>query len=268
MSPVPPGATGTEETGTATGADGRPVPLAGEFTTLGPHEQVRGVLNIGPGRTVGIAAPIEIQFSGPVPDRAAVERKLSVTTSVPVEGAWGWLPDENGGSRVHWRPREYWPSGTAVTVRADLYGHLYGHHYGDGRYGTTDLDSTFTIGRAQVVKADVTSHRMPVLVDGEQVADYPAGYGLADDPHRVTRSGTHVVSEKFTEKRMVKAQGEANVTHGCINLAPADAGAYFHSALYGDPVEVTGSSIRLAERDGDIWDWTLSWEQWRQLSAL
>ena len=24
----------------------------------------------------------------------------------------------------------------------------------------------------------------------------------------------------------------------------------------------------LAARDGDIWDWTLSWEQWKKLSAL
>ncbi|MHA6792413.1 L,D-transpeptidase [Pseudonocardia bannensis] len=280
--------------GSATGADGRAVPLEGSFTTLTPQERMRGILNIGPGATVGIAAPVQIQFTGHVADRAAVERKLSVTTSVPVEGAWGWLPDENGGSRVHWRPREYWPSGTTVTVRAPL----YGHDYGDGRYGATDLNSTFTIGRAQVVTADVATHRMIVTVDGEQVADYPASYGLESDPGRVTRSGIHVVTEKFTEKRMVSerygydavqdwavrisnngefvhastdtlgAQGKENVTHGCINLAPADAEAYYHTALYGDPVEVRGSSVQLAERDGDFWDWTLSWEQWKRLSAL
>jgi hypothetical protein len=26
--------------------------------------------------------------------------------------------------------------------------------------------------------------------------------------------------------------------------------------------------VPLAARDGDIWDWTLSWEQWKKLSAL
>ncbi|MCX6462121.1 MAG: L,D-transpeptidase, partial [Pseudonocardiales bacterium] len=64
------------------------------------------------------------------------------------------------------------------------------------------------------------------------------------------------------------AQGSSNVTHGCINLSTADARAYFDTALYGDPVEVTGSDVPLAERDGDVWDWTLSWEQWQALSAL
>ncbi|MDN5855235.1 MAG: Ig-like domain-containing protein, partial [Actinomycetia bacterium] len=137
--------------GTATGADGATVPVDGSFRTVAPADVVRGVLNIGDDRTVGIAAPIEIQFHGHVEDRAAAERALSVTTSVPVEGSWGWLPDENGGSRVHWRPAEYWPSGTTVTVEANLFGVAYG----GGAYGRADVTSTFTIGRAQIVRADV-----------------------------------------------------------------------------------------------------------------
>ena len=280
--------------GSATGADGAVVPVAGSFTTVAPADVVRGVLNIGDDRTVGVAAPIQIQFDAHVDDRAAVERALSVETSVPVEGAWGWLPDENGGSRVHWRPREYWPAGTRVTVTADL----FGVPYGDGAYGKADVTSTFTIGRSQIVRADVTSHRMVVLRDGVQVADYPASYGLTGDPERTTRSGVHVVTELHPEKRMTSdrygydlvvdwavrisnngefvhanpasaaAQGSSNVTHGCINLSTADARAYFETAMYGDPVEVTGSGVPLAARDGDVWDWTLSWDEWQGLSAL
>lgn len=280
--------------GTARGAAGTATPLAGSFTTVTPAKLVRGVLNIGDGRVVGIAAPIEIQFDAHISDRAAVERALSVRTSVPVEGSWGWLPDENGGSRVHWRPREYWPPGTEVTVTADL----YGVHYGNGYYGRADLSSTFRIGRAQIVKADVNSHRMIVIRDGVVVANYPASYGLSSDPDRTTRSGIHVVTEKHAVKRMVSRQfgydvlsrwavrisnngefihanpsttaqqGSANVTHGCINLSPENARAYYETALYGDPVEVTGSAVRLSARDGDIWDWTLSWEEWQRLSVL
>ncbi|WP_338051903.1 L,D-transpeptidase [Pseudonocardia acidicola] len=280
--------------GAATGSDGRQVPVEGSFSTVNPAKQVRGVLNIGDGKVVGIAAPIEIQFDSHVADRKAVERALSVTTSVPVEGAWGWLPDENGGSRVHWRPEEYWPANTKVTVAAKLYGVAYG----DGQYGAADVTSTFTIGRAQIVKADVKSFQMVVIRDGKQVASYPASYGLASDPNRNTRSGIHVVSEKFTDKRMVSQQygydsvekwavrisnngefihanpvtdaeqGSANVTHGCVNLSIDNAKAYYDTALYGDPVEVTGTPIRLSARDGDIWDWTLSWQQWKGLSAL
>lgn len=281
-------------TGTAVGEDGVAVPLQGGFHTVAPAKTVRGVINIGDGRTVGIAAPIEIQFNAHVEDRAAVERALTVTTSVPVEGAWGWLPDENGGSRVHWRPKEYWPAYTKVHVGAAL----YGVPYGEGKYGAADVTSDFEIGRAQVVKADAQSFRMVVERDGKQVADYPASYGLASDPDRNTRSGVHVVTEKFTDKRMTSAQygydvmekwavrmsnngefihanpasagaqGSSNVTHGCVNLSIENAKAYYDTALYGDPVEVTNTPVQLSARDGDVWDWTLSWAQWQELSAL
>jgi lipoprotein-anchoring transpeptidase ErfK/SrfK len=280
--------------GTATGADGAPVPLTGSFRTVEPEEVVRGQLNIGDDRTVGVAAPIRIQFNDHVEDRAAVERALSVETSVPVEGSWGWLPDENGGSRVDYRPKEYWPANTDVTVTADLYGVAYG----DGRYGAADVSSTFEIGREQIVKADAKSHRMLVVRDGQQVADYPASYGLDSDPDRNTRSGIHVVTEKFTDKRMTSerygydlvekwavrisnngefvhanpasaaAQGSSNVSHGCINLSTEDARAYYDTAIFGDPVEVSGTGVQLGPRDGDISDWTYSWEDWKALSAL
>jgi lipoprotein-anchoring transpeptidase ErfK/SrfK len=280
--------------GTATGENGTSTPLDAGFDTVKPARQLRGVLNIGDGKTVGVAAPLEIQFDGHVDDRAAVEKALSVQTSKPVEGAWGWLPDENGGSRIHYRTKAYWPANTQVTVKAAL----FGVDYGGGAFGRSDLTSTFTIGRAQVVKADANSHRLIVLRDGKQVADYPASYGLGSDPERNTRSGIHVVNEKFTDKRMVSqqydydlvekwavrmsnngefihanpattgVQGSSNVTHGCINLSLDNAKAYYDTAIYGDPVEVTGTPVKLASRDGDIWDWTLSWDQWKGLSAL
>jgi lipoprotein-anchoring transpeptidase ErfK/SrfK len=280
--------------GTATGENGNSTPLEGGFDTVDPAHQLRGVLNIGDGKTVGVAAPIEIQFDGHVDDRAAVEKALSVQTSTPVEGAWGWLPDENGGSRIHYRTKQYWPANTKVTVKAAL----FGVDYGGGSYGRADVSSSFTIGRAQIVKADANSHRLIVMRDGKQVADYAASYGLGSDPERNTRSGVHVVNEKFTDKRMVSqqydydlvekwavrmsnngefihanpattgVQGSSNVTHGCINLSIDNAKAYYDTAIYGDPVEVTGTPVKLASRDGDIWDWTLSWDQWKGLSAL
>jgi lipoprotein-anchoring transpeptidase ErfK/SrfK len=280
--------------GSARGRDRAVVPVHGSFTTVEPSQIVRGTINIGDDRTVGIAAPIRIQFNAHVDDRAAVERALSVTTSAPVEGAWGWLPDEGGGSRVDWRPKEYWPSGTKVTVHADL----FGVPYGGGAYGAQDISSSFEIGRAQIVKADASSHRMIVTRNGKKVADFAASYGLDSDPNRNTRSGIHVVSEKFTDKRMVSvqygydvmekwavrisnngefihanpasaaAQGESNVSHGCVNLSLEDAKQFYDSALYGDPVEVTGTGVELSSRDGDIWDWTLSWDEWKNLSAL
>lgn len=280
--------------GSATGRDGQKVPVQGSFTTLKPAKTVRGTINIGDGRTVGVAAPIRIQFNDHVEDRAAVERALSVETSVPVEGSWGWLPDEGGGSRVDWRPREYWPAHTKVRSPQTC----SACRNGGGDYGASDISSSFEIGRSQVVKADARSHRVVVIRDGQQVFDFPASFGLDSDPRRNTRTGVHVVTEKFPERRMVSetfdydvnmkwavrisnngeflhaqpatvgVQGSANVSHGCLNLSPENAKAYYDSAIYGDPVEVTGTQVALSARDGDIWDWTLSWNEWKGLSAL
>ncbi|WP_280358150.1 L,D-transpeptidase [Nocardia otitidiscaviarum] len=280
--------------GTATGTDGKPVPIDAKFTTLQPQSTVSATINIGDGQQVGIAAPIIVQFSKHVENKAAVERAMTVSTDPGVEGSWAWLPDDNGGSRAHWRPREYWTPGTTV----DLQAKLYGIDMGDGAYGAADMSSNFSIGRAQIVKADAPSHRMRVVRDGQVVFDFPVSYGEGNEDRNVTRSGIHVVTEKYEDFMMsnppyyenvrerwavrisnngefihanpesLSAQGNTNVTNGCINLSPADAQAYFPTALYGDPVEVTGTRIQLSAADGDIYDWTIDWSTWKSMSAL
>lgn len=280
--------------GTAVGTDHLPVPVTGSFSTVAPVRQVRGTLNIGDDDTVGIAAPIILQFDHHVSDKAAVERALQVQTSVPTEGAWAWLPDD-GGSRVHYRPRNYWQPGTTVTVVAKLYGLAYG----DGSYGKEDLSTHFTIGRSQIVKANVTTHRMIVVRDGVQVMNFPASYGLGSDPNRNTTNGIHVVMDKAQTVLMSNpsygymnvrehwavrisnngefihanpettgVQGSSNVTHGCVNLSTSNARQYFSTAIYGDPVEVTHSPYPMTAADGDIYDWTVPWDDWKAKSAL
>lgn len=283
-------------TGTASGPGGT-VPVAGGFTTVDPKRLVKATMNIANGATVGIAAPIDIRFDRRIAeaDRPAAERALRVSTSVPVEGSWAWLPDVGRGSRVHWRPATYWPSGTKVTVAA----RVFGVDLGQGGYGAADLNRSFTIGRAQIVKADITSHRVVVVRDGQVVSDLAASYGMENDRRRVTRSGVHIVMGKSRTVLMTNpafdyqdvpmhwavrisdngefihanpasayAWGKKNVTHGCVNLSPANARTYFDMALYGDPVEVTGSSVPLSADDGDVYDWAVPWAEWKAMSAL
>ncbi|WP_051499676.1 Ig-like domain-containing protein [Nocardia sp. BMG51109] len=280
--------------GTATGTDGKPVPIEGKFSTLAPQQTVSATLNIGDGQEVGIAAPLILQFKSHVVDKAAVEKALTVTTTPETEGGWAWLPDEGGGSRAHWRPREYWAPGTDVKFS----GKLYGVELGGGAYGYGDLTSEFKIGRSQIVQGYAPSHRVQVVRDGQTVFDFPCSYGEGNEARNVTRSGTHVVTEKYEDFMMSNppfyenvrerwavrisnngefihanpessgAQGNTNVTNGCINLSTGDAQAFFPTAMYGDPVEVTGTSIALSAADGDIYDWTIDWETWKTMSAL
>ena len=281
--------------GSVVGRDGKAVPVAGSLTTVAPTETVNGQFQLADGQTVGVAAPIILQFDASISDKASVERALTVTTDPPVEGRWAWLPDEVGGSRAHWRTREYYPAGTTVNVEA----RLYGVPFGDGAFGAEDMTLNFDIGRRQVVEAEASSHRIRVITDEGVIMDFPCSYGEGDQPRNVTRSGTHVVSEKYEDFYMSNpaagysnlrerfavrisnngefihanpnttgVQGSSNVTNGCINLSLENAQQYFYSAIYGDPVEVTGTSIELSYADGDIWDWAVDWDTWVSMSAI
>ncbi len=283
--------------GSVVGRNGKAVPVSASFTTIEPTNQVNGQFQLADGQTVGVAAPIIMQFDTAIAeeDRPTVEKALSVTTTPPVEGSWAWLPNEVGGSRVHWRTREYYPAGTVVHVDAKL----YGVPFGDGAYGASDSTLDFKVGRRQVVKADASSHRIQVVTDEGVIMDFPCSYGEGDVDRNVTRSGIHVVTERYEDFYMTNpaagyanvrerfavrisnngefihanpasagAQGNSNVTNGCINLSSADAEQYFNSAIYGDPVEVSGTRIELSYADGDIWDWAVDWDDWTSMSAL
>jgi L,D-transpeptidase catalytic domain len=59
----------------------------------------------------------------------------------------------------------------------------------------------------------------------------------------------------------VGQQGFANVSHGCVNLSPANAQTYYQLSVPGDPVTITGSPR------GGTWDngWTMWFLSWRDL---
>jgi lipoprotein-anchoring transpeptidase ErfK/SrfK len=247
---------------------------------------------------VGVAAPISVAFGVEPEDRALVQRHVSITTVPAVEGAWGWLQQDDGRWALVYRTKDYWPAGTVVHVDAKL----YGLRFNDTSYGVSDLTTDFTIGRNQVVIADVNSHELVVQQNGAPVASYPASYGRGEDtgdPNLITRSGIHVVNEFFETKLMsnprygysnvpekwavrisnngefihanpasTDAQGNSNVTHGCVNLSVADADAYYHSAIWGDPVEVSGTTVQLSADDGEIYVWAMPFDQFKSLSAL
>ena len=291
--------------GVAAGADGRTVPIKGSFGTLPTSVEAESTLSPGDGKVVGVAISVVVKFPAKPVDRANIEKHLTITTTPHVDGSWAWI-DHDDGWGVDWRPKGYWPANTKVSVAANL----YGLEIAPGMYGAQDLTTSFSIGRSQVVYANVPSHNIVVKQDcsttpGDQasctkdVATYPASFGKGDIPNNTTRSGIHVVMDKkpttvmigtppatykVTEYWAVRIsdngefihenpgtvpdQGFVNVSNGCVNLSPANAKAYYDSALIGDPVEVTGTNIALSAEDGDMFDYTVPWSEWQNLSAL
>ena len=280
-------------TATAEGEGAEPAEAATTFTTVTPQRQLTP--SIGPldGQTVGVGMPIRVYFDQPVIEKAAVERNLEVTSSTPTDGVWNWFSD----TEVHFRPSQYWPADTDVTLDAEL----YGVDLGNGVWGETDRTVSFSIGARHVSIADADTHQMEVY-DGDQlVKTFPISAGSPDNPsyngahvvtelnrHRVMDSSTYGVpvdspdgyrtpveyavrisdSGEFVHAApwSVAQQGRANVSHGCINVSTENARWFFDFSQPGDVVEIRNSSA--GTLTSNISDWTLPWADWQARSAL
>jgi len=286
--------------GTAVDAAGAESPFTGTLATVKPDKTIRASFQIPSGTTVGVAAPVIITFAEPVEDKAAAQQSFKLTTDKgDIPGSWGWLQDEDiqgtgvKQSMAHFRPAEFWPGYTNVHAEANL----RGVDLGSG-WGQEDIVTDFTVGRSQIVQADVNSFRMVVLVDGAITKNYPVSYGKESVPGRATVSGIHVVTEKYPEFEMCNPEfdycnlkekwavrinnngefihenalttpylGKENVSHGCVNMGVGDAEDYYNSAIYGDPVVVTNTGVPMTEKDA-LYDWIYSFADWQNLSAL
>ncbi|HKS48392.1 MAG TPA: Ig-like domain-containing protein [Amycolatopsis sp.] len=275
---------------TANGTDNKQTQLNGTFITVKPAQQVRVTLNPADNAQVGVAMPISVKFTGDVKNKAAVEKALTLETSKPVEGSWGWLSDR----QVDFRPKEYWPAGVTITVGA----RLYGVDLGGGAYPKADVTTKFTIGRNQVVKIHTPDHKMNVYRNGALYKSYPCSNGLDSDIDRNTPNGTFIIMTRephavFDNARYgytnvnkkwacrfsnhgefihenqdnAAAIGRTNNSHGCVNLLEADAKDFFDSALIGDPVEVSGSRLG-SPVNSDVMDWLVDWPTWKAKSTL
>lgn len=273
---------------TADGTDprGHPVTTTSAFTTRVPKDTFQTEIFEGYHQSYGVGMPVMLTFSQPITDKAAVERGLTLTTSRPVTGAWYW----DGDQRAYFRPRDYWPAGTTVTLNA----RLNGLDAGNGVYGATDLSQTFNIGPSVIAVASTTTHHTQVYVNGQLRYNWPISTGRENMP---TPNGTYLTVEKGNPVWMtggtkgkpgyyhekvgwavrftysgdyyhaapwsVVSQGYSNVSHGCVNLSPADAKTYYQMAIPGNPITITGSPR------GGKWDdgWTPWFDDWSQYLA-
>lgn len=281
--------------GSAEGTDGGTVPISSTFKTLKASKSLKASVVPLNGETVGVALPIQIYWNNPVKDRAAVEKRLKVTTSVPVTGTWHWV----NSKQVNYRPMNYWPAGTKVTVNIDT----QGVNAGNNTWGTSSRKIAFNIGKSVVSYVNVKKHTMTVTINGKLARTIPI---TAGKDGFTTRSGVKVIMEKFTTKRMDAAtigikpgdpnyynisdvkwaqrvtssgefihgapwsagsQGSANVSHGCVGMSLADAKWFFDQTLRGDPVTVTGTNRHMEPGNG--WtDWNTTWAAYKKGSAL
>jgi len=269
------------------------------FTTRAADKVNKLTLAPGKNTTVGIAQPLSIVFDNPVKDKAAVEKALKVSTSNDTEGSWGWLRDYSGRDRVDWRPKEYWKSGTRITLDAELNGVDSGP---GGGFFVRDYATTFTVGASQVVKVDLDRHRLALRRDGRTVMDVPVSGGTPGGDKRSWR-GTAVLMAKegtinmrsetvglgHTYDKMVDYSmrltwsgmyahaapwnaayfGRANHSSGCVGMSDANAAALYRQARVGDPFEITGAETKGTVAEGNGYGaGNVCWADWQSGSAL
>jgi lipoprotein-anchoring transpeptidase ErfK/SrfK len=259
------------------------------FRTFSPGQTFTTEIVEGYRQTYGVGMPIILYFDRPVVYRAAVERALQITTSRPVLGAWYWDgPCRLAPYCLYFRPRHYWTPGTQVSFT----GHLNGVQAAPGVWGHHTLTQTFQIGSSLNVVASTVHHYMNVYRGGRLFAHWPISTGRPGDD---TPNGTYLTIQKSNPVDMVGPgynievpwsvrftfsgdylhdaywsvgeQGFTNVSHGCVNMSPADAEIYYRMAVPGDPVTVTGSP-RAGTWDNGWTMWFLSWNRWVRGSAL
>lgn len=276
---------------------GRRTEKASTVRTLTPAATAYPSLTPAPTNTLtfGVGQIIGVSFDHDVTDRPAAERALSVTSNPPQPGSWSWIDART----VHYRPQAYWQPGTTITVHANT----YGVDLGGGVYGEEDRTATYTIHDSWIAKADGATESMQILHNGQVVNTIPISLGAPGFP---THEGPHVISDKqpsivmdsctygvcpgqpgyYNEKvdldeRLsddgefvhsapwsVGQQGNANVSHGCVNLSPDHAQWFFDHFDLGDVVEITHSGGSPLEVWDTYGDWELPWPQWARGSAL
>jgi lipoprotein-anchoring transpeptidase ErfK/SrfK len=266
------------------------------FRTLSPQATVSASVFPNSGLTVGVGQPVAFRLSQSIDDAAAranLIRHLSVTASRPVPGGWHWFSNRE----LHYRPQGFWPTGEKVAVAWDLTGWNAG-----GAWGAGSGSVHFGIGDARVSVANLATHLMTVTLNGRAIATYPISGGKPTDP---TMAGVHIVLDRQSVVRMnsatngvpvnspdgydelvysdvhisdtgeyvhaapwsVSSQGRTNVSHGCINLSPANAAAYFAFSRVGDVVIVTGSPRPPVIGDHGVMDWDTAWSEFTPASA-
>ncbi len=279
------------------GSDGKRVVKTSTFTTEDLTLDRQTYASVAPlqGETVGIGMPVIVTFDVPVTDRASMERHMSVESTPKQAGAWHWLSN----TEVHWRPRKYWQAGTDVAVDLDINSVAAG----GGVYGQEDREVDFQVGDAHVYQVNAQTYQMQVFNNGNLLRTIPITTGKSGF---ITRSGTKIIVEKFREKRMnsetvgigqnnpefydiddveyamrltysgefihsapwsVGSQGNANVSHGCTGMSPANAAYLYNMTVRGDVVEYTGTDRPMTLTNG-FGDWNVDFATWSKGSAL
>ncbi|MGG5171990.1 Ig-like domain-containing protein [Pseudarthrobacter sp. J1738] len=267
---------------------GRESTITRSFSTVSTANEADAAMYPLDTMTVGVAQPIQLTFSEPVTNKAAVEKAIKITSTSGQVGKFRWYSD----TMVRYRPETFWTAKSTITVDIKLFGVSFGNgqvgnfnktntiHIGEKKVAVADaVAKTFTasINDKQVGKWSVTmgDERFPsargylVLMDKQRKAHFvassiglkpgdPAYYGELDVQYatRLTPSGEFI--HQATDSALPYI-GVTNLSHGCIGMGPSGAAWVFNNMGVGDVVKVVNTKGDFANYDDGYGDWNIAW---------
>ncbi len=256
------------------------------------------------GGMYGVGLVIVAHFDEPITDKANAERNLKVVTNPIVQGSWYWMDDQNAHWRPE---RYYAPGTSVtvnaniygVPVGKGMYGQedeQVSFKIGAAHVAVADdntkqvsvfengklvrtMPTSMGKGGTETINGTTFSFWTPpgvytVMDKANPVIMDSSTYGLPINSRlgyrqtipyatRISTDGIYLHQLNAT----TWAQGNTNVSHGCLNLNGENAKWYFNFSMPGDVVEIrnTGGPPQKTSQNGD---WSMPWDQWRKGSAL
>jgi lipoprotein-anchoring transpeptidase ErfK/SrfK len=271
-----------------------------------PFLQRPGGYSLDRGATYGVGIVPVVHFDESISDKKAAEKALTVKTTPAVDGSWSWVDDQNvhwrsrsylpAGTKVTVTAKVY-----GIQVGAGLYGQadtstsfkVGASHVAIANDKTHNVKVYFSgklvrtmptsMGRGGYVDGKgglkialwtmpgtytVLGHENPATMSSDSYglpANSPAGYA-PEKVYWATKISTDgIYLHELTTT--IWAQGNTDVSHGCLNMNTENATWYYQHSLPGDVVKVinTGGPALQVWQNGD---WTVPWATWVKGSAL
>ena len=269
-----------------------------------PYLEVQGGFAINEDVKYGVGTVVRAHFDEPIVDKALAERNMAVTADPPVSGSWFWVDDDiahfrperyyAAGTRVSVAlnmfglklgeglygqenaAANFTIGDSHIAIANDITKQISVFDNGElvrtmptsmGRGGTTTVgDKTFSwytppgvytlLDKAEVIVMDSSTYGVPA---GSAVS-YRRKVAWAT---RISTDGIYLHQLDDT----LWAQGNTNLSSGCLNLNGENAQWFHDFAQPGDVIEVryTGGPPLSLKQGGD---WSIPWNEWLKGSAL
>ncbi|CAM3163633.1 Putative L,D-transpeptidase LppS precursor [Arthrobacter ulcerisalmonis] len=270
---------------------GRETSITHAFSTVSSSHEADAAIYPLDGMKVGVGQPLQVIFSEPVLNRAAVEKAITITSSAGQVGAFHWYSD----TMVRYRAENFWTANSTVSMDMKL----FGVDLGNGQIANFNKKMSINIGDKKVAVADATAHTFTLSVNDQPVKTLPvsmgdkrfpsargfgvlmekkrydhfraasiglkpgdpAYYGEEDVEYtiRLTLSGAYLHQALDSAFPYI---GNTNVSHGCIGFLPDGAAWVFENMGTGDVVQIINTEGDYAANDDGYGDWNIPWAEY------